>query len=146
MDMTGYFGINQIKNKKEFYIKNRFYGFKNITEERRDEILQKAFIWLAKNTMEGENKLNRLYFILNDNDYLSKLGIKSNDEAFLFLLFAFDHDLKLLQIYYEESITNEIARRFKEEFGAIYDARLLQIEMYYNRKFPTIVDEFDLKH
>lgn len=131
--------------KRLFYEKNKFFGFKKITEERKKEIEEKAQVWVLQNKeLNYEQKLFSLYHLLN-KEYKAYLKLEANDECYLFLLLAFDPELKLLQISFEESTKENIKRRFQEEFNAFYDARLLQIEQYYNKRFPTIVDEFDKK-
>ena len=130
--------------KKLFYEKNRFYGFKKITEGRKNEIEEKVQFWREHNQeLNCKERLYSLYCLLNNRGNPYEIGM--NDESFLFLILAFDPELKLLQISFEEPAKEEIKRRFQEEFNTHYDARLLQIEQYYNKRFPTIADEFDKK-
>lgn len=137
------FTLNKIKNTF-FMKKNKFYGFKNITEERNMEIKENAQFWVSHNQkISFQERLYSIYFMLNSRDNPYK--IEANDECYLFLIHAFDPELKLLQISFEESKKEEIKRRFQEEFNTHYDSRLLQIEKYYNKRFPTIIDEFDKK-
>lgn len=133
------------QNQKHlFYEKNKFYGFKNITEERNKEIKANAQFWVSHNQeISFQERLYSIYFMLNSRDNPYK--IVANDECYLFLIHAFDPELKLLQISFKESKKEEIKRRFQEEFNTYYDSRLLQIEQYYNKRFPTIIDEFDKK-
>lgn len=136
-----------------FYEKNKFYGFKKITEERKNAIAEKAQLWLLNNQeMNNSDKLFAIYHLLNQvretkekPEVFSSLGIALHDESFLFLLFAFDPSLKLLQISYETPKKEEIKKRFEEEFGVCYDSRLLTIETYYNKRFLTIIDENNKK-
>lgn len=131
--------------KRVFFEKNRFFGFRKITEERRKEIEKKAQDWVLQNKeLNYDQKLFSLYHLLN-KEYKITLNIEANDECYLFLILAFDPELKLLQISLEESNMEEIKRRFQEEFNTFYDSRLLQIEYHYNKQFPTIIDEFDKK-
>lgn len=68
--------------------------------------------------------------------------LERGDESYLFFILAFDPNLDILRIFFEEATKEEISRRFKEQFGIPYDDRFRQIEQYYNKRFPTIVDEF----
>lgn len=133
--------------KRLFYEKNKFYGFKEITEERKKEIEEQAEFWVLQNKeLDNQERLYNLYCFLNvTTEQGNVYKLKAHDEKFLFLIHAFDPSLKLLQIYFEESNKAEIKKRFQEEFHTFYDARLLQLEQYYNKRFPTIVDEFDRK-
>ncbi len=136
------------QNKKHlFYEKNKFYGFKKISEERKKEIEEIAHFWANQNQKLNPNqKLFALYNLLNKPFEIKMVPkLQANDECFLFLISAFDPELKLLQISLEESKVEEIKRRFTEEFQVFYDSRLLQIEIYYNKRFPTLTDEFDKK-
>lgn len=137
-----------MQNQKNlFYEKNKFYGFKKISEERKGQIEEVAQFWTSQNQeLNDKQKLYALYNLLNQ--YL-KINIKPHlephDECFLFLITAFDPELKILQISMEETKKENIQKRFEEEFGFLYDARLLQIETYYNKRFPTIIDECNKK-
>ncbi len=66
--------------------------------------------------------------------------------GFLFLISAFDPDLKMLKIFYEESNKDRIKERVQEEFLGKFDSRILEIEKHYNQMFPTLIDEFEQKH
>lgn len=133
--------------KHLFYEKNKFYGFKFVSEERKNQIEEVARFWAKQN--QDFNNQQKLYAIYNLLNLYRRVDIEPklnpHDECFLFLLFAFDPELKLLQIAMEEVKKEEIIRRFTEEFEVHYDSRLLQIETYYNKRFPTIVSEFDKK-
>jgi hypothetical protein len=137
--------ITYLENQKNyFYQRNKFFGFKKISEERKNEIAALASLWLEKNINDNTKK-NIIY---NAYTYLNKItntsgDFSQNDESFLFLIFVFDPELNLLQISMEESLRQNVAKRFKEEFGFSYDDRLLQLEKYYNERFPTLKDEFN---
>ena len=128
------------KEKKKFFQNNKLSYFKKITESRKDELYEKAFLWNEeyKNYSTNEKMFN-LYYYLNN----SKKNFE-NDESFLFLIFTLDPELKLLKIFYEESKFDNIKRRFEEEFGYTYDKRLLILEKVYNNRFPSIIDEFSV--
>lgn len=136
--------------KKIFFNDNKpFYGFKKITEERKKEIEDAAIKWNLIH--EGVSKADLFYQILNEihanHDYNSPLDfyLAYGDESFLFFILTFDPNLEILQISFEESNKCEIQKRVKELFGIFYDDRLRQIEYYYNKKYPTITDEFSPK-
>lgn len=137
----------RIENEQKlFYEKNKFYGFKKITDERKKEIEEKATFWsLQNNEMSNNQKLFSILYLLNKKHQLEPLKIELHDESYLFLILAFDPSLKLMQIYYEASTNKEIKKRFEEEFCIPYDSKLLTIETYYNERFPTVVDEFRKK-
>lgn len=140
----GYETDKESANRNTFYQLNHFYGFKKITEERKEEILNKAFFWKQENSsLVGRVLLDKLYLMLIKSHRL--LGIERGDESYLFFIMAFDPELKLLQIYYEESLKENIKKRFEEEFQTFYSSRILDIEKYYNKRFPTIIDEFTKK-
>lgn len=133
--------------KSLFYEKNKFFGFKEITEERKKEIEAQAEFWVLQNKeLNNQERLYSLYCFFNVTTEQGEVyKLKPHDEKFLFLIHAFDPELKLLQISFEEPKKEEIKRRFQEEFNTYYNSRLLQIEQYYNKRFPTIIDEFDKK-
>ncbi len=144
INYENHYNYNQ---KHLFYEKNKFYGFKSVSEERKNQIEEVARFWAKQN--QNFNNQQKLYAIYNLLNLYLRVDIEPklnpHDECFLFLLFAFDPELKLLQIAMEEVKKEEIIRRFTEEFEVRYDSRLLQIETYYNKRFPTIVSEFDKK-
>ncbi len=64
----------QKHNQKKFYEKNHFYVFKHISEERKNEICEKAFLWKEDNKQfVGNNLLNHLYLTLNKCAHILKL-------------------------------------------------------------------------
>lgn len=130
------------KRKKLFYEKHRTSRFRKITEEQRDEIFLKAYLWNEKyKDTPVCDKLNILYDTLCHRN--NNLGIAENDETFLFLIAAFDPELKLLQLYYDINTKDEYKIRCIRELGFDYDERLYLLEKYYNDKFPTIEDDFN---
>lgn len=132
------------KRKKLFYEKNRTSRFKKITDEQRDEIFLKASLWNEKySDINVSEKLNILYDTLSYRN--NNLGIKENDESFLFLIASFDPELKLLELYYDINTKQELKTRCFRELGFEYDERLYLLEKYYNERFPTLEDEFNLK-
>ncbi len=153
MGNNGYYGtysvINEINymntQKRYFYEKNKFYRFKTITEERKNEIENLALLWSEEyDNISFKDKLYQIYIYLNKESKKLDKEIQINDESYLFLIFAFDPELKLLQISFEESLMKNISKRFKEEFGFTLDFNLLKLESAYNNRFPTITDEFSL--
>ena len=145
------------QSKKRFFERNdRFRKFENINEERRDEIKNNANLWLEKCTKDSNirmalslfNNLNNTNYNPHINKYNKKtknelFDFIDNDEELMFYMFVIDPELKLLQINYEENNLQDIKKRYHEEFGLDMDSRLLKIELYYNKKFPTIVDKFE---
>lgn len=153
MGNNGYYGtynarkeINYMNNQKRyFYEKNKFYRFKTITEERKNKIENLALLWSEdNNNISFKDKLYKIYIFLNEESKKLDKTIQLNDESYLFLIFAFDPELKLLQISFEESLMKNIYKRFKEEFGFTLDSVLLKLERAYNNRFPTIIDEFSI--
>ena len=145
------------KAKKRFFERNnRFKKFENIDEERKEEIRNNAYTWLENCSKDVNvrialclfNNLNNPHTNprITNNLTISNKNIffdfADNDEELMFYMFVMDPELKLLQINYEESNIREIKRRYFEEFGLTLDTRLLTIELIYNKRFPTIVDEF----
>ena len=136
--------------KKSFFEDNKpFYGFKKITEKRKKEIEDAAIKWNL--THVGVAKADLFYQILNEihanreYTFSKDFHLAYGDESFLFFILTFDPNLEILQISFEESKKSEIQRRVQEQFGIFYDDRLRQIESFYNKKYPTITDEFNLK-
>ena len=137
--------------KKAFFERNRiFKKFKYIDEEKKNEIQNDAFLWNEKYTFDTNLlKTLAIFTTLRNNNMNRILGRQvfsnnylTSDEELLFYLFSIDPELKLLQIYYDENNIDEVKKRFFQEFSLDYDARLLKIELMYNKKFPTIIDEF----
>lgn len=136
---------------KSFYEDNQpFYGFKKISQERKEVIEKLALMW----NLSHKNccsKRTLFYQILNEihakrNHALKDFYIDYGDESFLFFILTFDPNLEILKLCMEEANKIEIKRRFKENFGFNYDDRLRQIEFYYNKKYPTLIDEPQKKH
>lgn len=126
--------------KKIFFKTHPFAKFKNITLEDVDNILIEADTWLNKNAnLPIQIKLFNLYYFLNNNHF------KSNDHAFLFLIFIIDKNLDLINIFYEESTMDRIKERFEETTGYTFDKRFLIIEKAYNNKFNIVEDIFASK-
>lgn len=127
--------------RKIFFEDNHFYGFKKISEERRDYIIKKAFDWnLINSKLVGNKKLEQIYLLLTKGK--RNFDIERDDESYLFLIMAIDPELKLLEMSYEESKKENLVRRFSEEFNMKYDSRFLDLEKYYNKRFPTLTDQF----
>lgn len=133
------------KVKRLFFEKYRKTSkFKNITEEKRDEIFLKASLWGEKYTDTPiHKKLTILYEILSHRN--NNLGLNENDETFLFLIAAFDPELNLLKLFYDINTVEEFKTRCFRELGFEYDERLYLLEKYYNDRFPTVEDEFKQK-
>lgn len=127
--------------KRVFFLKHRTTRFKKITDTQKNEIFSKASLWNEKySDVIISEKLNILYDILSHRN--NNLGINENDETFLFLIAAFDPELKLLQLFYDINTIDEYKTRCFNELGFEYDQRLYLLEKYYNDRFPTIEDEF----
>ena len=145
------------KAKSRFFERNySFKGFKNIDEERMSEIKNNANLWLENCYKTSFLEISLCLFTnLNNTNYNPNINkyndrtknnffdFTNNDEEVMFFMFVIDSELKLLQIYYEENNLQNIKRRYREEFGVDLDERLLKIELIFNKKFPTIVDEFE---
>lgn len=130
--------------ENRFFERNKFYGFKKIDEERKKEIENLASLWNSENkNLNPKEKIYQIYYFLNTITSQANGNIKLHDESYLFLLLAFDPKLLLLQIYFEEALISEIGKRFQEEFGFKLNPKFLQLEKYYNLRFPTIIDEFN---
>ena len=146
------------KEKKRFFERNnKFKKFENIDEERKDIIQKNAYDWLEYCDKDRTVRIALCLFsnlnnprinpritnnvkISNSNAFFD---FANNDEEVMFYMFVMDPELKLLQINYEENNMEVIKKRYFEEFGIILDTRLLKIELIYNKRFPTIVDEFE---
>lgn len=130
--------------KINFYNQNYFSKFKNISEEKRKDILSKVTLY-SYLFSQNDEKIFQLYEYLNRAKALVALGIHRGDEVFLFFLLSMDPNLLLLQIYYEENDISGVKKRFQEEFDCPYEARLLTLEKYYNERFPTILKTLNKK-
>ena len=143
-------------SKRRFFERNNsFKMFKDIDEERKNQIKANADTWLDLHIFDNTMKLLLCLFNNINSPRInqrmpgkklkeaSKLfDFTSSDEEVMFYMFIADPELKALQMSYEESDTSDVKRRYFEEFRINLDPRLLKIEEVYNNKFPSIVDEF----
>lgn len=126
--------------KGYFYEKYKFYGFKKINEDEYNKILNLAIQFNNFNNNKPSDKIYDIYKYCTLNYKI----FKEKDLAFLFLVLASDPDLKMLSIHMKYSHKDEIKKASIEELG-FYDAKLVEIEKYYNKKYNILEDEFDVK-
>ncbi len=103
-------------------------GFQNISTKDNDELILKAEDYISK---YGSN-INTLSFHLLYQSEL--LGLNSVDERVIFFILVMDKSLKILDIYNNESVWDEIKRRNLEEIG-YYNKNLVYLEKAYQEKF-----------
>ncbi|MDE6140985.1 MAG: hypothetical protein K2G03_00125 [Bacilli bacterium] len=112
--------------------------FVDITDKDNDNVVLKAEDYLGK----YETNLNTLAFqLLFQPD---ALGLNSTDEIIIFFILVIDKNLKLLDIYHEESNWDEIRRRALEELG-FYNKELVLLEKIYQERFIPNYISWDKK-
>lgn len=105
-------------------------SFESISEEDFALLQKKAQLWLAET-----NAVNDLYTAAYSCEYQNEtLGLKNLSEKLAFLILTGDPDLKCLQIYEEESRTDEVKRRCLEELN-YYNENLIKLEKLYHDRF-----------
>lgn len=133
------------KVKRLFFAKYpKTSKFKDITDERKDEIYLKASLWNEDYPdLPIRKKLTILYETLSHRN--NDLGLNGNDETFLFLIAAFDPELKMMELAYDCNRKDELETRCFRELGFEYDERLYILEIYCNKRFNIVEDEYELK-
>lgn len=139
-----------VKLKKTFFLDNKpFFGFRSITEERKQEIASYASLWRQKENITSKKEyfyqIFREIHVRKNQTRENPFYVARGDESFLFFIEAFDPYLDVLKIWHEEANKEMVKKRFFEQFGVFYDDRFRQLEEYYNKRFPTISDEFNLE-
>ncbi len=104
--------------------------FESVTDEEFERI--KMISQEYQDSVEDPNSIHTLsYNILAKK---RKVNLGSLKAKFVLLIHTIDPELKMLQIYEEESNVEEIERRVIEEFG-YYDMELIRLERLYHLRF-----------
>ncbi len=113
-------------------------GFKDISKEDNEKLILKAEDYISK---YGAN-INTLSFHLLYQPEL--LGLNSVDERVIFFILVMDKSLKILDIYNDESVWDEIKRRILDEVG-YYNKDLVYLEKAYQEKFVPDYTPWEMK-
>lgn len=91
---------------------------------------------IAQNLIALQNDItnpNTVAFnILKQNKLLGGNGTLK--QAYLIFILAFDSELRMLQIYYDESMVPKMEARANEELG-FYEKELIRLEQQYHQRF-----------
>lgn len=109
---------------------NFIKSFDKITDERYEELKEKAMTWIALTNAEKDLK-TAAYSVTSQ---LEAIGLKNLAEQYVFLILIADSNLDILRIYEEESRIPNVEARIKEEFG-YYNINLIKIERLYHDRF-----------
>lgn len=105
-------------------------NFDEITDERFEQIKNQVEIYKSIPNINITYK-TCIYNILYQANILE---LNSMHEKLIFFINAIDPELKLLQIYFEESNYNNIKKRSIDELGFFYK-HLIKIELIYYKRF-----------
>lgn len=153
-NMLGFTDPTFVQMERVFF--NRFGLQKellsNIQGNYIDELFSKSIIVSSYNrtTDEEYEEANRIaqnlialqsditnpntvaFNILKQNKLLGGNGTLK--QAYLIFILAFDPELRMLQIYYDESMVPKIEARANEELG-FYEKELIRLEQQYHQRF-----------
>ena len=105
-------------------------SFNSISDERYNELVEKAQIWLSIVTEKYPYK-TAAYSVIEQKQLL---GLKSLKEQYVFFILVVDGNLDMLRIFEEESRMPIIEERIKDSFG-FYDPNLLSLEKVFHKRF-----------
>ena len=105
-------------------------SFKNVSDERHQELIEKAQLWISMVPDKYKTK-TATYSASKQKDLL---GLKNLSEQFIFYILAVDPNLDMLRIYEEESMYPNMEERITEQFG-YYNPTLIHLEKKYHDRF-----------
>lgn len=152
-DKIGFFDVKLLKFEEQFF--KRFYNekelitevgqnnedkfillssliqsFDSISEERYQELVEKAQTWLSLVPQKYNSKI-ATYSASNQKKLI---GLNTLAEQFAFYILILDPNLDMLRIYEEESMMPIVEERITEEFG-FYNKALLTLERKFHDRF-----------
>lgn len=130
--------INHVYFHKLTPIFGESNGFENISKEDNDKLILKAEDYISK---YGSNITTLSFHLFYQSELL---GLNSIDEKIIFFILVMDKNLKILDIFNDESIWDEIKRRMLDEVG-YYNKDLVLLEKAYQEKFVPDYTSWDMK-
>lgn len=115
---------------KALYLVNFVTSFNRITDERYEELKEKAELWKTI-TNKDHDLFTSAYNSMNQAE---TIGLKSTIEQLVFMVLTADPNLDCLRIYEEESMIQETKRRCTELFN-YFDMNLVELEKLYHARF-----------
>lgn len=122
--------VGQHNEDKFLLLSCLIQSFDSISNERYQELVEKAEVWLSMVPEKYRSKI-ATYSITNQKDLI---GLDTLAEQYAFYILIVDGNLDMLRIYEEESMIPKTEERIQEEFG-FYNPSMITLEKLFHSRF-----------
>ena len=122
--------VGQHNEDKFLLLSCLIQSFDSISNERYQELVGKAEVWLSMVPEKYRSKI-ATYSITNQKDLI---GLDTLAEQYAFYILIVDGNLDMLRIYEEESMIPKTEERIQEEFG-FYNPSMITLEKLFHSRF-----------
>ncbi len=122
--------VGQHNEDRFILLSSLVQSFDSISDERYQELVEKAKIWLSLVPEQYRTKI-ATYSASNQKKLI---GLNTLAEQFAFYILIIDGNLDMLRIHEEESMMSKVEERIIEEFG-YYNKALLTLERKFHKRF-----------
>lgn len=122
--------VGQHNEDKFLLLSCLIQSFDSISNERYQELVEKAEVWLSMVPEKYRSKI-ATYSITNQKDLI---GLETLAEQYAFYILIVDGNLDMLRIYEEESMIPKTEERIQEEFG-FYNPSMITLEKLFHSRF-----------
>ena len=122
--------VGQHNEDKFLLLSCLIQSFDSISNERYQELVEKAEVWLSMVPEKYRSKI-ATYSTTNQKDLI---GLDTLAEQYAFYILIVDGNLDMLRIYEEESMIPKTEERIQEEFG-FYNPSMITLEKLFHSRF-----------
>ena len=122
--------VGQHNEDKFLLLSCLIQSFDGISNERYQELVEKAEVWLSMVPEKYRSKI-ATYSITNQKDLI---GLDTLAEQYAFYILIVDGNLDMLRIYEEESMIPKTEERIQEGFG-FYNPSMITLEKLFHSRF-----------